>query len=165
MLKLVEGLTYEKSPEAIFWKTFKLKSLTSQLLSDIECMSRHRRISDTDESVQATINSLRDALDKKDLEIKNLKREISHATSNNLLKNKELDALHYVWCDGGCKLGAHRYHDEKVTEDLVLIAERNTQRLRRWFENSEFKKRNYQPLPMHKKIIKKIKWVLSYFRK
>jgi hypothetical protein len=51
-------------------------------------------------------------------------------------RNRELDALHMVWCNGGCPGGVHRYQGEDVlvTEELVAIAERNTKRLRGWYE-------------------------------
>jgi len=29
-----------------------------------------------------------------------------------------------VWCNGGCKSGLHRWTEEEVTEELVLIAEK-----------------------------------------
>lgn len=54
-------------------------------------------------------------------------------------KNRELDALHYVWCDGGCDGGVHRWVDDEVTEELVTRAERNTKRLRAWLENRKAK--------------------------
>jgi len=46
-----------------------------------------------------------------------------------------------VWCNGGCKSGLHRWTEEEVTEELVLIAEKNTIRLRQWWENSKSRKK------------------------
>jgi hypothetical protein len=54
-------------------------------------------------------------------------------------KNRELDALHMVWCDGGCAGGVHRWTDVKVTRELVETAERNTRRLKRWYRIAEFR--------------------------
>jgi len=54
-------------------------------------------------------------------------------------KNRELDAMHYVWCDGGCQGGVHRYTKEALTEDVVERAERNTKRLRTWLENRKYR--------------------------
>lgn len=54
-------------------------------------------------------------------------------------KNRELDALHYVWCDGGCPRGVHRWTDQKVTREIVETAERNTRRLRRWYRTVLFR--------------------------
>jgi hypothetical protein len=56
-------------------------------------------------------------------------------------KNRELDALHYVWCDGACSRGVHRWDDALITRELVETAERNTQRLRRWYRVVEFRLR------------------------
>ena len=64
-----------------------------------------------------------------------LKREVGYKDICLRYKNIELDALHKVWCSGGCEGGVHRYHEEELTEDMVILAERNTERLRRWFEN------------------------------
>jgi hypothetical protein len=118
---LVQGLVYAKDDTSFYSKSDKINNLINQLISDVECMARHRRISDTDESTTATINALRDALIKKDEEIVELKRAISNAISNNQLRNKELDALHYVWCDGGCSSGTHRYDNENLTEEIEQI--------------------------------------------
>ena len=56
-------------------------------------------------------------------------------------KTVELDALHMVWCDGGCPSGVHRYQDEDVlvTEEMVALAERNTRRLRSWFNTVKWR--------------------------
>jgi len=58
-------------------------------------------------------------------------------------KNLELDALHMVWCDGGCPRGVHRYTDELVTEEIALAAERNTKRLRGWYETVRWRLKEY----------------------
>jgi len=54
-------------------------------------------------------------------------------------KNKELDALHYVWCNGGCDTGVHRWTGGPLTEEIVALAERNTARLRTWLKNNRYK--------------------------
>jgi hypothetical protein len=61
-------------------------------------------------------------------------------------KNRQLDALHLVWCDGGCPSGVHRYQDDDVlvTEELVAAAERNTQRLRGWYETVKFRHESWR---------------------
>jgi len=60
-------------------------------------------------------------------------------------KTVELDALHMVWCDGGCPSGVHRYQDEDVlvTEEMVLAAERNTVRLRHWYDTVKWRKEGW----------------------
>lgn len=71
------------------------------------------------------------------LRAKNREQARQLRTANESLreKNRELDAAHYVWCSGGCRGGAHRWTDAEVTEELVALAERNTARLRSWWEN------------------------------
>lgn len=71
---------------------------------------------------------------------KKLRHEITVAQSNNRARNIELDALHYVWCDGGCLGGAHRFHDEELTGDIVAAAVSNTQRLITWYLNHEYRR-------------------------
>lgn len=50
-------------------------------------------------------------------------------------KNRELDALHYVWCSGGCEGGVHRHFDKELTAKTVASAVRNTDRLVQWYIN------------------------------
>jgi hypothetical protein len=54
-------------------------------------------------------------------------------------RNLELDAIGYVWCSGGCDGGMFRYQDMftdcPLTEEQVNMIERNTIRVRQWFEN------------------------------
>jgi hypothetical protein len=67
-----------------------------------------------------------------------LKRSNEWAMRDNHLKNMELDALYHVWCDGGCKGGALRFtggHRGPLSEEVVKMAEENTRRLRRRWEN------------------------------
>lgn len=74
--------------------------------------------------------------------IKGLRRQLRIAQDALVKKNRELDAMHYVWCDGACARGVNRWCDEeRITEDLVQRAERNVRRLRRWWNNSVFRER------------------------
>ena len=72
---------------------------------------------------------------------KKLRRELTEARVRNEERNRALDALHYVWCSGGCEGGVHRYGGtpDDVTEEVVAEAERNTQRLRQWYVNRQAK--------------------------
>jgi hypothetical protein len=66
-----------------------------------------------------------------------LRWQLTHAQRNNHRRNVELDALHYVWCDGGCSTGVHRYDGkgpETITPEIVAAAVRNTERLVKWSE-------------------------------
>ena len=80
----------------------------------------------------------------KDEIIANLRREITIMREALEKKNKALAALHYVWCSGGCNGGVHYYDGkgpDEITEELVQVAERNTKRLRTWFENYKHKQK------------------------
>ncbi len=84
-------------------------------------------------------NRQREQIEILKLKAKNntLKRELSNALDNNHQRNLDLDALHYVWCDGGCRSGVHRFGDHPpLTAELIAAAIRNTERLQRWFTNN-----------------------------
>lgn len=72
-------------------------------------------------------------------EVARLKREISRLNECLRLKNIALDAMHWVWCDGGCVSGVHRHAPADLTEACVAAAERNTRRLRAWLTNAAFR--------------------------
>ena len=83
-------------------------------------------------------------------ELENLKeknrqqaRQLRIMTEALAAKNKDLDAMHFVWCDGACPNGLHRYSDSILTEEIVLRAERNTKRLRRWYNGVKWKLTHY----------------------
>ena len=81
-------------------------------------------------------------------QVDNLRRQLTAAREAAERRNRDLDALHLVWCDGGCPRGVHRYNpDLLVTEELVAAAERNTTRLRRWYEAVKFRFETYGPDP------------------
>lgn len=75
------------------------------------------------------------------LEVERLRREVAHLNECLRRKNLALDALHWVWCDGGCEGGVHRYAPDSLTPEMVEMAERNTKRLRHWLNNNSFKRR------------------------
>jgi len=73
--------------------------------------------------------------------VKRLQREVRTFNEICGLRNVELDALHYVWCNGGCEGGVNRHEGTAaLTEEIVQTAEKNTQRLRQWFNNHEAKR-------------------------
>ena len=55
-------------------------------------------------------------------------------------KNLALDAMGFVWCDGGCEGGIYRYNNKELTEEILKKAEQNVKRMRTWFENNRYKK-------------------------
>ena len=85
-----------------------------------------------------------------------LRRQLTIARDNNHRRNVELDALHYVWCDGGCSTGVHRYDGkgpEAITPEIVAAAVRNTERLVKWSETrwarERYEARLNAPAPAH----------------
>jgi hypothetical protein len=60
-------------------------------------------------------------------------------------KNLALDALHYVWCSGGCATGIHRWEHGPLTAAIVAEAERNTHRLRAWWHAHQDRVARAQP--------------------
>lgn len=48
-------------------------------------------------------------------------------------RNRQLDALRIVWCDGGCETGMARYAGEHPHSGLVLDALVNAARMHRWY--------------------------------
>ena len=74
-----------------------------------------------------------------DRELARLKNEVAHLNGVLHRKNVALDAMNWVWCDGGCHGGVNRYTPGELTEEMVIAAERNTKRLRAWYNNKVFK--------------------------
>lgn len=80
-----------------------------------------------------------------DGKVHNQKRELKQLQDKREEKNRELDAMYYVWCDGGCGSGVCRYgHTQLATKDIVELAVRNTERLVKWHNNMEFRKLSVQ---------------------
>lgn len=67
--------------------------------------------------------------------IARLRRTVDENRLTSERKNRELDALHYVWCSGGCGGGVHRYQDGPVTGEIVKQAEKQAKRLRSWWNS------------------------------
>lgn len=74
--------------------------------------------------------------------IGSLRRQITIQQAAAERRNRDLDALHYVWCSGGCETGVHRFcgHPDEITEDVVATVERQALRLREWYKNRQAKK-------------------------
>lgn len=53
-------------------------------------------------------------------------------------RNKQLDAMAWVWCSGGCVGGVYRFTDRVLTEEIVELAEHNVKRLRTAYNNEAF---------------------------
>jgi hypothetical protein len=80
-------------------------------------------------------------------QVAKLQRALTFQRDNNHKRNVQLDALHFVWCDGGCIGGTHRFTEGTITEEIVAAAERNTKRLRSWFQNRKLRDERGYDLP------------------
>jgi DNA-binding GntR family transcriptional regulator len=76
-----------------------------------------------------------------------LAREVHQKDEAMRAKNIALDALNFVWCDGACPGGVNRYSGRPVSEAMVLAAERQARRLRRWWTGAHWKIENWPNLP------------------
>jgi hypothetical protein len=83
------------------------------------------------------------------------KAHITTMQSSLEKKNRQLDALLFVWCSGGCLNGIHRYKDIPLTEELVRTAECNTIRLREYLQNYNYRKhdKSYKKVRLYWKIV------------
>lgn len=73
--------------------------------------------------------------------VERLEHEIRNANRRNHERNVALDALHFVWCSGGCESGVHRFGEHpSLTEEIVRAAVSNTRQLVQWLENAEGRK-------------------------
>ncbi|MCK9371492.1 hypothetical protein M0R04_16380 [Candidatus Dojkabacteria bacterium] len=78
-------------------------------------------------------------------------------------KSIALDAMYWVWCDGGCTGGVNRYDSvPPLTEEIVQTAERNTDRLRRWYNTVTFRKRMRELGEIHKDVHSLALWYLVH---
>lgn len=76
--------------------------------------------------------------------IERLKQQILKFEGVLHAQNIKLDALHWVWCSGGCSGGTHRWVPGELTEELVKTAEYAAQRMRESFTNQEYRKTTRQ---------------------
>lgn len=101
------------------------------------------------ELMEYKVSSLEDQLtrlqDMYDSLVEKRRNEIKTLQANNRKRNLQLDALNFVWCNGGCKSGfrrwADKYSDEELA-DLLIEAQLNTIRLEEWIVN--YLKKNEQ---------------------
>lgn len=78
-------------------------------------------------------------VDKLNYKIEELKRQLTMQSDRNHQRNVELDALRYVWCDGGCPGGVHRWTPGEFTDEIIEAAIRNTNRMIRYHGNKKFR--------------------------
>jgi hypothetical protein len=82
--------------------------------------------------------------------IREQRRQLRFANEANQRHTRELDALHMVWCDGGCPRGVHRWAEEQATADeidaLADVAQQNVDRMRRWANAKRSRDRRAAPV-------------------
>lgn len=78
---------------------------------------------------------------------RSLARQVGQKDDALHAKNVALDALGWVWCDGACPSGVHRFTDETVTLEMVEAAERQARRLRKWWTGCHWKIENWPNIP------------------
>ena len=81
------------------------------------------------------VNKLRD-------DLKAVRREINTCQIKLAEKNRELDALGYVWCSGGCEGGACKHNPGKINSSIITKIVNNTERLVTWWANQQYRKIN-----------------------
>jgi len=102
--------------------------------------------------------------------IRHQKWELSKLNKVVERKNKELNALHFIWCSGPCKCQS----DPELTEDIVAEMVRNTKRAVTKFNNLQFtnkdftlRDKNYyfnimKPRKLYHKILKWVSCLVRY---
>lgn len=97
-------------------------------------------------SSEQKIELLEKELERAREHIRKLKEEVTVQREALERRNKEVDALGRVWCDGGCGGGMDRYREDLreppgVTADQVAFLLRNARRAYRWYVNRASKPR------------------------
>lgn len=135
-------IVIEFMAEALLSSRKKIKELEAQLrLYRAETPEERRK--EVDDSIRRMRQYDPWAPREKDIlatmtkHIRSLQKQIRTAQEVAEYRNKQLAALHVVWCDGGCGGGVGCR--DQVTEEVVKEAERNVARLRTWWDNHEYK--------------------------
>lgn len=103
----------------------------------------HERLQAEAERLQADRAADKARIAELEIKINRLKRELTNQSQALRQRNIALDALHYVWCSGGCQTGMHRFDGGGLTEDVLLQAESAVKRMRTWFDNKQYRERNH----------------------
>lgn len=110
----------------------KQKKELKELLRDLKSKTRYTY----PEIIIQALRMLKSGLNTKQGET------IKRLQDNLHEKNIALDAMGFVWCDGGCEGGIYRYNDKELTEELLIKAENNVKRMRTWFNNYQYSKQS-----------------------
>lgn len=130
-------------------KDYRSEQWYTATISAVEFRRFARRVADVTGAWKAAKRTIRDLSTR----IRNLKREVTYAKTRNEERNRMLDALGMVWCDGGCSGGMKRYGDlgfgpsGEVTAEHVGALLRNARRALSWFINREVKRAHHSGIP------------------
>lgn len=138
-LRLKEGIEifgFDSGPSNLLLEWIKNKIAPEEDPHDIVCQLEEEGW--IEQRTDGTVQWKRPLNQDKDLYIYHLEEEIriKKKTISQLLDTvnrfaRRLDAMWWVWCDGPCWHGVARYNDEELTEEIVKLAESNTERLRK----------------------------------
>lgn len=81
--------------------------------------------------------NLKEQIGAQRLAIEKLRREVRMMQEAAERRNRDLAALHIVWCDGGCEGGVGA--PETLDKATVEAAVRNTRRLVRWWNTARWR--------------------------
>lgn len=96
----------------------------------VQALARHRiEATRTLCTKLAEVTAERDALQTK---LASVRREVGIKDRALHTRSLALDAMAWVWCDGGCKGGVFRFCGRELTPAMLAMIERNTERLKRW---------------------------------
>jgi len=90
----------------------------------------------------AAVRALTKALSREEqvrAEIRTLKHEIAKKDRALHARNVALDGMAWVWCNGGCQGGVFRFADTELTDEMLALIERNTERLKQWAKNRDYR--------------------------
>lgn len=76
--------------------------------------------------------------------IERLKQQILKFEHVLHAQNIKLDALHWVWCSGGCQGGTNRWVPGELTEEMLKTAEYAVKRMTESYNTLEYRKRAAQ---------------------
>lgn len=157
------GLEIDGPPEAYGRGQFHLaadaqfiahaRSDVPYLLAALDAMTRRaeaaeRRLAEVQKRSEHDLRQERERRESLERRHTNLQEQQRTQIEKGRRLEVELDALLRVWCSGSCGTGVLRWirpgqyphwreRRTEVTEEIVAFAERNTRRLRQWFENNK----------------------------
>jgi len=121
----------------------KHTDMRMEVLEDAYRSGQLITVADHERTVQAAVAKAVEAEQALQTIINHQRQELAKLNSVVAARSKQLDAMAWVWCSG-CDSGIFQKNADlprsDLTEELVLLAETNTKRLRTWLSNHNFRK-------------------------